>query len=296
MNKKNIESINAAIVAQIKGGFIPWVKDWKTDTGAFSHVTKKCYSELNSYIVGSGEYASYEQWKKEGFFPEKDTAKYIMLFKAWNPETKKIVDNSEAEADDENTIKNTKLFPVLRYYKVFSAENVRDKDGNKPELSKPTKLTIPATSKQIFEIAQKYSHAENCPISFERQDRAFYRPAEHSITLPMYEDFATIGGLFATMFHEIGHSTGKVLGRKISCFFGSPEYAQEELTAELTSAYICHELGIDNRQSMKNNAGYIQGWLRPLQNNLINFYKAAADAKKAAEYILKSGGYKTVEN
>lgn len=205
-------------------------------------------------------------------------------------------DNSEAEADDENTIKNTKLFPVLRYYKVFSAENVRDKDGNKPELSKPAKLTIPATSKQIFEIAQKYSHAENCPINFERQDRAFYRPAEHAITLPMFEDFATIGGLFATMFHEIGHSTGKVLGRKMSCFFGSPEYAQEELTAELTSAYICHELGIDNRQSMKNNAGYIQGWLRPLQNNLINFYKAAVDAKKAAEYILKIGGYKTVEN
>lgn len=104
MNKKNIESINAAIVAQIKGGFVPWVKDWKTDTGAFSHVTKKCYSELNSYIVGSGEYASFEQWKKEGFFPEKESAKYIMLFKAWNPETRKIVDNSEAEADDDPKI------------------------------------------------------------------------------------------------------------------------------------------------------------------------------------------------
>jgi len=294
MNKKNIESVNNAILIQIeKGGFIPWIKDWASDFGKYSAVSKKPYSFLNSILLKhGGAYASFEQWKSRGFIPEKNTAEYVYFFKLYNPKTKEIVETEEEETEESKKIK---LFPVLRAYRVFSAEVVKDQNGNAPEVvEKPEKLK--PTNKEIFLIAQKYSHAENCQINFEKQDRAFYSPDFHSITLPYFEDFKSENGLFATLFHEIGHSTGKILGRKMSCFFGSPEYAQEELTAELTSAYICAELGIDNRDSLKNNAAYIQSWLQPLKNNLVNFYKATTDAAKAAKYILTTGGYNEQTN
>ena len=45
---------------------------------------------------------------------------------------------------------------------------------------------------------------------------------------------------FATLAHELGHWTGhgKRLARDFKGRFGDPEYAKEELAAELAAAYV----------------------------------------------------------
>lgn len=102
MNKKNIESVNNAILMQIeKGGFIPWVKDWASDFGKYSAVSKKPYSFLNSILLKhGGAYASFEQWKSRGFIPEKNTAEYVYFFKLYNPKTREIVETEDETEND----------------------------------------------------------------------------------------------------------------------------------------------------------------------------------------------------
>ncbi len=67
--------------------------------------------------------------------------------------------------------------------------------------------------------------------------------------------------------------------------FGSPTYSREEMVAELGAAYLCAEAGISN-VTIANQASYIAGWLRKFREDRKLLIHAAAQAQKAADYIL----------
>ncbi len=66
---------------------------------------------------------------------------------------------------------------------------------------------------------------------------------------------------------------------------GSKDYSQEELVAEMGSAFLCGHCGIAER-IIDNSAAYIQGWLRRLRNDKRLVVFAAAQAHKAADFVL----------
>ena len=69
----------------------------------------------------------------------------------------------------------------------------------------------------------------------EGGDKAFYNPSCDRITLPEMNKFETEYDYMATLLHEAGHATGHIsrLNRDMTGVFGSPEYAKEELRAEI---------------------------------------------------------------
>ena len=73
-------------------------------------------------------------------------------------------------------------------------------------------------------------------------DRAYYRIAEDKVVLPEPSQFPTRNGYYQTALHECGHSTGHpdrmdrdTLKEGLDKGFGSPEYAREELRAEISA-------------------------------------------------------------
>lgn len=68
--------------------------------------------------------------------------------------------------------------------------------------------------------------------------------------------------------------------------FGSETYSKEELVAELGSAIILNQLGIETPQTFKNSAAYIQNWLQVLKNDNKFIVSAASKAEKAVNYIM----------
>ena len=62
-------------------------------------------------------------------------------------------------------------------------------------------------------------------------------------------------------------------------------YAYEELVAELGSAMVCASLGIplDNLRHTE----YIGSWLGRLKDDKTYVFRAAADAARAANYLMK---------
>jgi antirestriction protein ArdC len=62
----------------------------------------------------------------------------------------------------------------------------------------------------------------------------------------------------STMGHEAR------LKRKLSTRFGSESYAAEELVAELASAFLCAELGV---QGELRHSGYIDHWIKLLKSD-----------------------------
>jgi antirestriction protein ArdC len=59
-------------------------------------------------------------------------------------------------------------------------------------------------------------------------------------------------------------------------------YAAEELVAELASAFLCAEFGINKEV---RHASYIANWIELLRADDRAFFTAASQAQKAADYL-----------
>lgn len=112
--------------------------------------------------------------------------------------------------------------------------------------------------------------------------------------VPHRDNFILSDEYYATLFHELAHSTGHEsrLNRE-TCMkpsvYGSRDYCKEELVAEITTCFLCGEAGIANA-IMDNSAAYIQFWLERLTHILREdnkaFVRASALAQKATDFIL----------
>jgi len=67
--------------------------------------------------------------------------------------------------------------------------------------------------------------------------------------------------------------------------FGSSVYSKEELCAEMGAAFLCAEAGI-SPAVIDNQAAYVAGWLKKLRDDRKLLVNAAAQAQRAADFIL----------
>lgn len=120
-------------------------------------------------------------------------------------------------------------------------------------------------------------------------DEAYYRLRTDSIQLPLESDFMDMQEYYSTALHEIGHSTGHPsrLNRDMSGRFGTPEYALEELRAEIASMFISQDLDIQVNQShIQNNSAYISFWKEKIKDNPNVLFTAISDANKIARFVM----------
>ena len=61
---------------------------------------------------------------------------------------------------------------------------------------------------------------------------------------------------------------------------------KEELVAEMGSATIMNVLGLETDSFVRNNAAYIQSWIKALQNDKRLIVTAASQAGKAVNLIM----------
>lgn len=126
-----------------------------------------------------------------------------------------------------------------------------------------------------------------CPIDSNVRDRAFYRPSEDKIYIPLKGQFNSGEKFYSTMLHEMAHSTGmdSRCARQIKNTFGDPQYAKEELVAECTAAVTCNSLGIVTG-IQEDNAKYLKNWLKAIDEEPKFLYSVLADVGKASTMIL----------
>jgi len=127
------------------------------------------------------------------------------------------------------------------------------------------------------------------PVIEQGGQAAFYRPATDTVRMPEPTRFASTEEYYATLFHELAHSTGHGtrIDRKLTTEpkpFGSPDYGREELIAEMASAFLCGQAGI-KPAVIENQAAYIQGWLKQLKQDKRLVISAAGAAQRAADWI-----------
>lgn len=177
---------------------------------------------------------------------------------------------------------------TLRYYNVFNA----DQASQMPEryLAPAGPVTEPEPFEGIAEADELIAgYLVNGPrIVHDEPGRAWYKPGPDLINLPPDSAYDSPDERYSTWFHEIAHSTGhpdRLKRQGIAEFdhFGSGQYAQEELVAEITCAMLCAVTGIDG--VFDNSAAYIAGWLRKLKSDNRVLVHAAGQAQRAADLV-----------
>lgn len=204
--------------------------------------------------------------KNEKKLPEKEVKEMLKQARASNP-----------NATLKDLQISTKRF--LKYYQVF---NVAQTSNLSDAIVAPELLKL--EDKDRFESADRLVHHNGVVIKHVSANSAHYEPQNDIIQMPFLKQFPTTERYYATLFHEVTHWTKHESRlQRPSGMFGTPEYAFEELIAELGSAFICARLQI--HASLSSSSAYIKSWLSALEDDRKYIIKAVSYADKAMLYI-----------
>jgi len=275
--------ITNRIIEQLEQQVIPWRKPWAEAGHPQNLFSKRPYTGINTWLLGSLGYAqnyflTWKQLKAVGASVKKGEKGTMVVF--W----KRLPQDEAKDKEEPNRAK-----AVLRYYFVF---NIAQIDHLPEVLSIPYP---PNTINQLSTCDEIIETMPNCPTIKYGKQAAYYDPLKDYINMPKQGSFTSVESYYSTLFHELVHSTGHQsrLNRKEivePSKFGSEMYGIEELTAEIGAAYLTSIAGIINKE-FDNSVAYIKGWIDLLQKDKRVIVYASGQAQKATDYILKVQSY-----
>ena len=281
------EIVTSKIVAQLESGVVPWSKPWSAKPPA-NLISQKEYRGLNTFLLGSQGFASrywltFNQAKKLGGTVRKGEKSSIVVF--WNIGEERTIVNRETGTE-------RKSKPILlRYYSVF---NLTQTEGIAEKLGLGKQVPVVPS---IVDCESIVAGMPNPPAR-EQSDRAWYKPAADTVGMPARGLFASAEAFYATLFHELTHSTGHTsrlnrTGIMEKHSFGDADYSREELVAEMGASMLAGVCGI-SPAVIDNSASYLANWIQVLKGDSNLLIQAASAAQKAADYIrgITSGSQK----
>lgn len=277
---KNVvyDYVTERILGLLDKGEVPWHKPWDADSEApRNFVSKKPYRGINTFLLSFSGFSSpywltMNQCRAKGGKVKKGSKSHMIVFY----QTLEYADKTDKD-------KINKI-PFLRYFNVF---NVEQCEGlTLPESKKVEREFVP-----IEEAARIVREMPLRPTINHGGNRACYSAILDTISMPMQNTFDKPQEYYCTVFHELAHSTGHESRLKRfekaspASMFGSESYSKEELVAEMTAAFLCATIGIEN-STIDNSAAYIQQWRNRISADPKLVVQAANQAQKAADYIL----------
>jgi antirestriction protein ArdC len=255
VNRRDVYmSVSERILTALEAGELaPWQRPWKLSGGyPISLRSGKHYRGINVLLLMMEGYddprwGTYKAISEAGGQVRKgERATRIVL---WKP----VLKHDKEGGEDSK-------YMLLRDYAVFNAKQA---DGL-PEL--PTQVEREFTPiEEADRIVRGYAWDPEHPSEARRIsipgkpstlgppvrhgfDQAAYNLTRDEVMMPEPKQFFTDEGYYATLFHELVHSTGheKRLKRIEPALFGTDPYAREELVAEIGSSFLQGMAGFES--------------------------------------------------
>ena len=278
------------IIKMLESGTVPWQKPWDGDISAvansmpFNGASKRRYRGINSLYLSTVAYTkgyrdprwfTYKQVEELGGNVKRGEKAVKVEYWKFTHTVKEDKDGNPLPKED--WIEIDRKVPLVMRSAVFNAEQCE----NIPELELPKRDWEP------LERAETIIKANGVPIYHDGVDRNYYTHGKDEIHLTPMESFPSVEAYYGTALHELGHSTGheKRLNRTFGKAFGDPDYAREELRAEIASYMLCGELGINKQASDEQHVAYVGSWIKALKSDPNEIFKASADAENICNYL-----------
>jgi len=264
------QEVTDKIVSEMEKGVESWQKSWGT-TMPRNLSSQRDYRGINTLLLwfeqndkgyATGDWLTFKQAKGMGGNIKKgEHGNRIVFFSKIDKE----VENRKGESEIRQVL-------MAKYSTVFNLAQIEKLD-----------------QKKVQEAQREHQNAQ---ALLDDSGATFiggqpsYSPKEDVIRMPEAASFNTLNDYYATALHELSHWTGseKRLDRSFddSKSWGDEAYAAEELVAELSSAFMTAQCGIQGRIQ---HAEYLNNWLNVLKNDDKAIFRAASKAREASEYI-----------
>jgi putative DNA primase/helicase len=286
-----VDQVATAIIQQLKEGTAPWQKPWEPGERfmAYNPTTGNEYRGMNAVWLMSqaqsrgftdARWMTYRQSQEQGAQVRKGETGTPIQFWKWqglqpvrDAEGKPVLDQEGQPVRQLVRYERPRVMGAV----VFNAGQI---DGLSPAPPRPVRLEWDRHAQAETILAKS-----GVPIRHSAGDRAFYRLAEDTITLPERSQFLSGDRYYATALHELGHATGHPsrLARDLAHPFGSEGYAREELRAEIGSMMLGEQLGLGHDPGQ--HVAYAASWIKALEQDPREIFRAAADAEKITKLI-----------
>lgn len=296
------------IVAALEKGTPPWRKPWRTVAGHHSAgmswlpanaVTGRSYSGINVLLLWMGaedkgftshRWLTFKQALDAGGNVRKgEKSTLVTLFK---PFDKKETDEQGRPLFDEqgnDVVTRRNFMTSFHLFNVEQCENLPEKLLTPENVADVAEESSKQHDIERIQRAEQVLACSGVSVIHLPQNRAFYSPRVDSITMPEVVQFHRPADYYSTLLHELVHSTGHIsrLAREgitsSTRRFRDPVYAFEELVAEIGSAFLCAEVGI---QGDVQHESYIASWLEVLKEDKKAIFQASRFAREAFEYLI----------
>jgi antirestriction protein ArdC len=280
--------ITDRIIAALDSGVAPWRKGYNAGAGKHRNATTdRPYSGINVILLtltafergyGDPRWLTFKQAQAAGGNVRKGERGTQVVY--WN----RVKVEDKATGED-------KMIPLLKVFTVF---NVAQVDGL--ELAPADAAAGNAeTVADADAIVARYVEASGVTINFGPVSVPYYSKRTDTINVPAVDAFETTANFYEIVMHEIAHSTGAAerLNRaSMIDYVGDHEApnsrCREELTAEITAAFLMAEAGIVD-EAIGNMAAYCKSWAALLREDKRAIIVAAGAAQRAADYVLGGG-------
>lgn len=261
------------------------------------------YTDMNQLLLTSKMYFSgfehnlwmtFSQIKKSGASVKKGAKASIVTFsdKLYELESgERVLEQKAWEIFNERKSKNSTIknladagITFKRFVKNYYVFNV-EQTNNLDESFMNAEL-VGLTKNERIHVADMHISDSNAHIQHVAGNSAHYDPVFDKIQMPHQEQFGTIEQYYRVLFHELIHWTSHKdrLNRSFPKLPQKKAYAFEELIAELGSAFMAADLGMDT--NVRSSAAYIDTWMKELDADKMYFFKAVRFAHKAVEYLM----------
>jgi len=283
------QQITNEIIKSLQQGIAPWKQPWSSDKNCgrpCNAITKKPYNGINVLLLGMHNrdhmshgkfFATYKQWQSIGGqvmarpsgVPKGKWGAKVVLYK---PISKTKTNRKGEEVEDNYCV--MKQFTVFNIFQVEGDHldhlRVGFSDNTDPEVS------FREADELIANTGAGIMHGGN---------KAFYDPAIDEIQMPHKHQFDG-SAYYETLFHEMAHWSEHPERLNWDRSKEGNSYQMGELIAEMSSCFVCSELGIPLSEGLENHAAYVSNWLKALKNDSSFIFKASTQASKVCDYLL----------
>lgn len=289
---------------------LSWHSNFKSPQRPMNGIYHNQYKGYNrmllSYVMNKNGYQDPRFYPQSYIFGSPENRE-----KAWDDPTKIKVMRGEKPVfiDTGFFVPKNKFDADGNKLKPISIPEYRNLPDEKKELYRPAQKSIPVYNADQLTGVEKWKEIENgkqvldsyilqvidrgaaemgVAVKEGDYDPPCYIPDLDEIHMPQKSLFANEYAFAATLLHEMAHASGAEhrMNRDLSGGFGSEKYAIEELRAEIASAFMANEFGIDMPDSLlDDHKAYVQSWAKAISNDKNILISAIFDAEKIADYV-----------
>lgn len=297
------------LIERIREGTAPWQKPWQPGESALPEnmANGRKYTGGNTLYLAmaaadrgysDNRWGTYRQIKALGGHVRRgETGEHVVFFARYQRRALRDKDGKVRKDENGKTLYRSEKLdrPVWRTYVVFNAEQAKGL-----QLPKQRDDQEPAWLPQ--KRAEAVIASSGVDVRHQRGNRAYYHLKRDQVVLPERGQFPSAAHYYQTALHELGHATGHearlgngappgddrthrpTLRDGIKNGFGSPDYAREELRAEVAAMMTGDRLRTGHDPA--RGVAYVEGWIAALDEDPREIHRAAAEAQRMSNYLV----------